>query len=60
MSNGPWLSAPGQTPIFGIVGLKQFIPAIQIMIGGYTKADPPTNKKLPVESEVPELLIDMG
>ncbi len=27
---------------------------------GYTKADPPTQKKLPVEANVPELLVEMG
>ena len=37
------------------------MPAMQIMINGYTKANPPTNKKLPsAEADVPELLIDMG
>ena len=30
------------------------------MIDGYTKADPPTQKKLPVEADVPELIIEMG
>ena len=30
------------------------------MINGCTKADPPTQKKLPVEADVPELLIEMG
>jgi hypothetical protein len=30
------------------------------MIDGYTKADPPMQKKLPVEADVPELLIEMG
>jgi len=30
------------------------------MLDGYTKADPPTQKKLPVEVEVPELLLEMG
>jgi len=30
------------------------------MIDGYTKADPPTQKKLPVEADVPELLLEMG
>jgi hypothetical protein len=30
------------------------------MLGGYTKANPPTKKKLPVTAEVPELLIKMG
>jgi hypothetical protein len=30
------------------------------MLDGYTKADPPTKKKLPVKADVPELLIRMG
>jgi hypothetical protein len=30
------------------------------MLGGYMKADLPTKKKLPVEANVPELLIKMG
>jgi hypothetical protein len=30
------------------------------MLDGYTKADPPTQKKLPVEVDVPELLVEMG
>ena len=30
------------------------------MLNGYTKADPPTQKKLPVEVDVPELLVEMG
>jgi hypothetical protein len=30
------------------------------MLDGYTKADPPTQKKLPVEADVPELLVEMG
>jgi hypothetical protein len=39
---------------------EKFLPALQIMIDGYTKADPPTQKKLPVKADVPELLIEMG
>jgi hypothetical protein len=30
------------------------------MIDGYTKADPPTKKMLPVEADVPKLLVKMG
>jgi hypothetical protein len=30
------------------------------MLNGYTKANPPTKKKLPVEADVPELLLKMG
>ncbi len=42
------------------IGSNKFLPNIQIMIDGYTKADPPTRKMLPVEVDVPEMLIDMG
>jgi hypothetical protein len=30
------------------------------MLDGYTEADPPTQKKLPVEADVPKLLVEMG
>jgi hypothetical protein len=30
------------------------------MLDGYSKADPPTQKMLPVEADVPELLVEMG
>ena len=30
------------------------------MIDGFSKDDPPTRKMLPVESDVPELLVEMG
>jgi hypothetical protein len=30
------------------------------MLDGYTKNDPPTQKKLPVEADVPKLLVKMG
>jgi hypothetical protein len=30
------------------------------MIDGYTKADPPTKKMLPVEANVPELMVKIG
>jgi hypothetical protein len=30
------------------------------MLDGYTKADPPTQKKLLVEADVPKLLVEMG
>ena len=43
-----------------ILGSEKFLPALQIMLDGYTKADPPTQKKLPVEADVPKLLVDMG
>jgi hypothetical protein len=43
-----------------VIGSKKFLPALQIMIDSYTKADPPTQKKLLVEADVPELLIKLG
>jgi hypothetical protein len=30
------------------------------MKDGYTKVDPPTKKMLPVEANVPELMVEMG
>ena len=41
-----------------VVGSEKFLPALQIMIEGYAKDDPPTRKMLPIESDVPELLVD--
>jgi hypothetical protein len=38
-----------------VLGSEKFLPALQIMINGYTKADPRTQKKLPVEADVLEL-----
>jgi hypothetical protein len=43
-----------------VIGLDEFLPAIQVMIDDYAKADPPTKKMLPVESDVPELLVELG
>jgi hypothetical protein len=43
-----------------VMGLEKFLLAIQVMIDGYTKADPPTKKMLPVEANVPELMVEMG
>ena len=42
------------------MGSDKFLPAVQVVLDGYGKTNPPTNKKLPVESDVPELLVDMG
>jgi len=33
---------------------------LQEMLDSYRNADPPTEKKLPIEADVPELLFDMG
>jgi hypothetical protein len=43
-----------------VIGFNKFLPALQTMLDGYTKANPPTKKKLPVEADVPELLLKMG
>jgi len=43
-----------------IIGSDKFLPALQVMIDGFSKDDPPTRKMLPVESDVPELLVKMG
>ncbi len=43
-----------------VSGSEKFLPALQVMIKGYSKADPPTKKMLPVEADVPELLVKMG
>jgi hypothetical protein len=43
-----------------IMGSKKFLPCLQELLDGYRMEDPPTEKKLPVEADVPELLFDMG
>jgi hypothetical protein len=36
------------------------LPHIQIMLDSYRKVDPPTRKKLPVQADVPELLVEQA
>jgi hypothetical protein len=43
-----------------VMGSEKFLPSIKVMIDGYTKADPPTKKMLPVEADIPELMVEMG
>jgi hypothetical protein len=43
-----------------IMGSKKFLPCLQELLDRYRLEDPPTEKKLPVEVDVPELLFDMG
>jgi len=43
-----------------VIGSDKFLPALQVMIDGFAKEDPPTRKILPDESDVPELLVEMG
>ena len=37
---------------------RGFVPQTQQMIEGWNKADPPTSKKLPVEVDILELLVN--
>ncbi len=43
-----------------VTGSDKFLPGLQIILDGYHIEDPPTEEKLPVEANVPELLFDMG
>jgi hypothetical protein len=61
------LTAIGQTIVLAcklnptkIVGSKRLLPRLQIMLDGYRKVDPPTQKKLPVQSDVLKLLVTMA
>ncbi len=40
-----------------VTGSERFLPHLQIMLDGYRKVDPPTKKMLPVQADVPELLV---
>jgi hypothetical protein len=42
-----------------VMGSEKILLAIQVMIDGYTKVDPPTKKMLPVEANVPKLMVKM-
>jgi hypothetical protein len=43
-----------------IVGSKCLLLCLQIMLDGYRKVDPPTQKKLPVQSDIHELFVTMA
>ncbi len=43
-----------------IVGSQRLLPCLQIMLHGYRKVDPLTQKKLPVQSDVPKFLVTMA
>ncbi len=58
------LTAIGQTIVLAcndnptkIKGSDKLLPHLQVVLNGYRKEDPATIKKLPVQSDVPELLI---
>ncbi len=42
------------------MGSNKFLPSLQIILDGYRNEDPPTEKKLPVEVDVPKHLFSMG
>jgi hypothetical protein len=41
-----------------VTGSKRLLPRLQIMLDGYRKVNPATQKKLPVQANVPELLVE--
>ena len=43
-----------------LMGSEQFIICIQELLDGYHIVDPPTEKKLPIKADVPELLFELG
>jgi len=43
-----------------LTGSDKFLPALQEMLDSYRNADPPAEKKLPIEADVPELLFEIG
>ncbi len=61
------LTAVGQTIVLAcnnnptkVKGSDKLFPCLQVMLDGYRKEDPATIKKLPVQSDVPELLVTMA
>ena len=59
-SVGQEISLATNTNPTKIVGSDKLLPRLQQMLDGFRKADPPTTKQLPVESDVPEYLVDLG
>jgi hypothetical protein len=43
-----------------ITGSKRILPRLQQIYDGWLKEDPPTTKQPPVETDIPELLIEQG
>lgn len=43
-----------------VSGTKAWLPKIQMTLDGWEKEDPPTEKKMPVEVDVPEYLVKCG
>jgi hypothetical protein len=40
-----------------VMGSERLLPQLQVMLDGYSKVDPPTQKKPPVQADVPELFV---
>ncbi len=40
-----------------VTGSERLLPRLQIMLDGYRKVNLPTKKKMPVQADVPELLV---
>ena len=53
------VSAPNTNPT-KVVGSDKLIPQLQQMLDRFRKANPPTTKQLPVEADVPEILVKIG
>ena len=45
---------------FKVKGSNSFIPLLAQTLNGWDKQDPGVKKKMPVEADVPELLVDVG
>jgi hypothetical protein len=45
---------------FKVEGCKSFIPKLQQTLDGWERDDPPIEKKMPVEVDVPEFLVRCG
>ena len=43
-----------------VAGSNMFLPALHVVLDGYGKTNPPTNKKLLIKTHVLELLVDLG
>ncbi len=41
-----------------VMGSECLLPRLQVMLDGYRKVDLPTQKKLPVQANIPELLVE--
>ena len=45
---------------FKVQGSKDFLPVISQTLAGWAREDPPTEKKMPVEADIPEFLAELG